>query len=367
MSGAEAAGLALAVLPILVHATEHYNDVFRPFIRYKNCCRLLLAAVTEYDVASSMLNGPEHPSWMDTKLDNQLIKLLAESREVCVSTIQLMQEELRKIGNECQAIWFEIDPSDQKPSDVKGSKAWRARVVKKLRFSVSKPRLDETLVSLRSLNEDFRTLSSQIIKTASYQPKVNTQRRSHCQHEIRKYNIIREASQQVYRALGNACTKHTEHQARFRIEVEQMTVNEGECSQVKFEMAFAHLTLTSPAQLGELRTFVGNPWLFGLGIVLLEIAHSSSLESFKRQSDLDHGREDQHTEFFLAQRVAASGFTDMGGKYHNIIQKLVKCDFGCGTDLNDIELQAAFHNEVICPLEKLENDLRQFHFDIEPS
>lgn len=130
---AEAAGLVLAVLPILIHAAEHYNEVFRPFQRYKNCakevkqfhqlftiqkdifrnqCRLLLAAVTEYEVASSMLNGLDHPLWSDQKLDDQLLQLLGESQDSSITTIQLIQDELRSVENECQATWFEIDEID---------------------------------------------------------------------------------------------------------------------------------------------------------------------------------------------------------------------------------------------------------------
>ncbi len=35
MSGFEVVGVVFGVLPILISAAEHYEDVFRPFKRYK--------------------------------------------------------------------------------------------------------------------------------------------------------------------------------------------------------------------------------------------------------------------------------------------------------------------------------------------
>ena len=76
MSGVEAAGLALAILPLILSAAKGYDNVLGPFIRYKrfakeakryskeldvqrtifrNECRNLLEEVIEHDAASSML------------------------------------------------------------------------------------------------------------------------------------------------------------------------------------------------------------------------------------------------------------------------------------------------------------------------
>ena len=108
--------------------------------------------------------------------------------------------------------------------------------------------------------------------------------------------------------------------------------------------------------------FVRNPLLFSLGVILLEIAHASTLGSLKRPCDLQNGRENQYTEFFAARRLAKAGNTDMGGRYHKIVERLVECDFACGADLSDPQLQSAFHNDVISPLEELERTLKELHF-----
>lgn len=145
------------------------------------------------------------------------------------------------------------------------------------------------------------------------------------------------------------------------------------CDSPTFTKPHLNVRVKGPGgQLSRVSTFqphsyVRNPWLYSLGIVLLEIAYSAALESFKHQKDLDNGQENQHTEYFVAHRVAKSGFTDMGGRYHRIIEKLIDCDFGCGSDFSDVRLQSAFHSQVICPLEQLESDLRKFHFDTEAS
>lgn len=475
-------------------------------------------------------------------------------------------------------------------ADLVGSKHWRRRIAKKLRFSFSKPRLDQTLHDLRSLNEDFQTLSTQTLRSTSLQSRRQVVPSKKPYKEVERYQVIGQASRQVYEALGRACTKHTEHQAHFCVEVEQANITGDRSAQVKFNMAYTHVTLAGSADQSDLIWFVvdstsgdamelgrsnttinhddnfgkslkrqigtapgtthkkpkksvrfqsaalapactppvlststatkiilssdtmrkdfcdfirrrlreppeasecvgvldntescrnfvyppsnkccrqtrqavslgqvissvskrhvvggialserlrlaktlaiavlqyhSTPWLrmswrsedvyffgndlasvqempsltsphlnvkvkgpcgqvsrastfppdnlarnsllFSLGVVLLEVAYTATLESLQSPIDLDRGRESRYTEFFAARRLAKSGKTDMGSTYHKIIERLVECDFGCGTDLNDAQLQAAFHRDVICPLEKLERKLHDFHFDCSP-
>ena len=136
-------------------------------------------------------------------------------------------------------------------------------------------------------------------------------------------------------------------------------------------IASPHLNVKVKGPCGELsralefppHNLIRNPLLFSLGVVLLEIAYTSTMKTLRRPIDLDSGREGRYTDFFAARRLAASGKSDMGATYHKIVEKVVECDFGCGMDLNNPKLQAAFHHDVICPLEKLEQKLHEFHFD----
>ncbi len=471
--------------------------------------------------------------------------------------------------------------------DPVGSKPWRRYIAKKLRFTFSKQRLDRILCDLRSFNDDFRTLSTQTLTSTSLQSRRQAALPRKSYQEVERYQIIGQASRQVYEALGRACTKHTEHQAHFCVEVEQANITGDQCAQVKFSMAYTHMTLAGSADQSDLIWFVvdstsgdamgpgnsdikidhhdslsqslkrqiepasgatqkpakkrvtfqsatlvsarpsstlstaiiasaiisngsmrkdfcdtirrrlgeplqasecvcvlddtagcrnfvypsskrycrqrrqgislgkvisnvskrqafggialyerlrlaktlaiavlqyhstpwltiswrsediyffdselastpelsslssphlnvkvkgpcgqisraptfpphnlaRNPLLFSLGVVLLEIAYTSTMETLQSPNDLDNGQEDRYTEFFTARRLAKSAKTDMGSTYHKVVERLVECDFGCGMDLSDPQLQAAFHRDVICPLEKLEQKLREFHFD----
>jgi hypothetical protein len=121
MSGLEAVGLVLAVLPLLVATVEHYDDVLRPFKRYKNFnseikrfknelsseqvifhaeSLLLLASITSYDVAAKMLEDRDHPSWKDFELEAKLAKFLGSSCEACKNIVGLIDEDLSKIREE---------------------------------------------------------------------------------------------------------------------------------------------------------------------------------------------------------------------------------------------------------------------------
>ena len=147
--------------------------------------------------------------------------------------------------------------------------------------------------------------------------------------------------------------------------------NELDSSQDMPSIISPHLNVKVKGPCGQLsrastfppHNLARNPLLFSLGVVLLEIAHTSTIDNLQRPIDLDDGRENGYTEFFAARRLAKSAKTDMGATYHKVVEKLVECDFGCGVDLNDLQLQAAFHHDVICPLEKLEQKLREFHLD----
>lgn len=106
------------------------------------------------------------------------------------------------------------------------------------------------------------------------------------------------------------------------------------------------------------RSLVRNPLLFGLGIVLIEIANSSTLQGLQQSSDLDDGQENEYTEYHVAKRLANSLGREMGASYGKIVQKLLYCDFGCGDDLNDPELQARLHKDIVCELDELERGFR---------
>jgi hypothetical protein len=135
MSGAETIiGLVLGVLPLLVSTAEHYDDVFRPFRRYRrfskelkkfqqeflghktvfhNECLLLLSTFTGVEMASEMLREKGHPLRKDLDLNKKLSDRLGKSRDACQATINLIMEELDSIQHKSRS--FELAMSEDMP------------------------------------------------------------------------------------------------------------------------------------------------------------------------------------------------------------------------------------------------------------
>lgn len=108
-------------------------------------------------------------------------------------------------------------------------------------------------------------------------------------------------------------------------------------------------------------TMARSPILFSLGVVLLELAHGASLDSLTLPCDADNGQ--MHREFFAARRLAKSKRTVMGARYNDIVEQLIECVFPCSGDLTNPELQHTYYEDVICPLEELEENFRKLYLD----
>ena len=120
----------LGLLPLIISAAEHYNDCFHPFRRYRkfgaevdrfqqqlkiqktifrNQCRILLENVTRDDAAASMLGERSHTLWADPETEQQLADYLKDSRDACVSTLQLIEERLKDVEEESQGLSAILD------------------------------------------------------------------------------------------------------------------------------------------------------------------------------------------------------------------------------------------------------------------
>ena len=113
------------------------------------------------------------------------------------------------------------------------------------------------------------------------------------------------------------------------------------------------------ASKASAQSLAPNNVLFSLGVTLLELAYSSDLRTLRQPCDLENARDSQYTEFFIAKRLASNAIREMGGTYSNIVKKLLQCNFGCGDDLNDLELQVLFYKDVVCELDRLEQAFRE--------
>lgn len=256
MSGIEVVGVALAILPIIISAVEHYEDCIRPIRRYRklalevrdferrlsiqniiflNQCRILLEGIVERERTQRMLiNRSADPSWKDEALERCLDEHLGESKKSCVTSIELIAGRLSLIRNDCQRLRDVVDLD----------KEIKHRWLKKLRASLTDPQFNKHIKALRELNNDFTRLSKQISSSRygtkpGEKPSVVKENDSN----IQRYTLIRAAAGKVYAALVRACTKHSEHVALLCMPpvCEQTDIiNE---NQIRFRIAFGRSPL----------------------------------------------------------------------------------------------------------------------------
>jgi len=103
------------------------------------------------------------------------------------------------------------------------------------------------------------------------------------------------------------------------------------------------------------RHLIRNPYLFSLGVTLIELAFQAPLQSLYSSKDLVSGQPNTLSDFFVASRLSKTISSSLGPAYRKVVRKYLGCDFGQGTnDLNDVKLQTAFYQDVVCELERLE-------------
>lgn len=98
---------------------------------------------------------------------------------------------------------------------------------------------------------------------------------------------------------------------------------------------------------------IRNRYTYHLGVILIELACQAPLSKLIEAEDLASGSGNRTTDFEAANLICETLCTDMGIPFQKIVQKCLNCDLSNGTDLNDPGLQAAFHKDVVCRLEKI--------------
>lgn len=117
-------GVVFGVLPLLISAAEHYDDVFKPFRRFNKCapeleiyqqqlkiqktifrnqCQLLLTALTSRESAKEMLREKDHPSWNDDELKTRFVEQLGNSKGACEATVQMIAGKLKSIEEDAES------------------------------------------------------------------------------------------------------------------------------------------------------------------------------------------------------------------------------------------------------------------------
>lgn len=99
--------------------------------------------------------------------------------------------------------------------------------------------------------------------------------------------------------------------------------------------------------------FAPNDFLFGLGVMLIELAFQKPLQSMKKPCDTIDGMDGRYDSFFTAKRLSKLVSRKFGTRYGEIARKCLACDFGRGDDLGRPALQEAVYREVVCELTDL--------------
>ncbi|MCJ1248659.1 hypothetical protein MMC30_005877 [Trapelia coarctata] len=257
---AEAAGLTLAVIPLLISAVENYEVLFRPFVTYsryakeaerfasqlkaqktafRNECHLLLSSVCDQpQEVDTMLLVSNHPLHSDMEIDRRIRELLDSSYDTCMSTLKLIHDTLEEIGEETKGFSALIGSKFENTG-----RARRYLIRQKLKISFSKPRLIDTINNLRSYNQDFCMLSRQIGRLDQEGRTVRTNPRPAQKQAARYFGNIQEASKRLHHALSNSwsCETHTEHSASICLDIAHAGGPQMVLSAVRFD-----LIVTSP-------------------------------------------------------------------------------------------------------------------------
>ncbi|CAI7672668.1 unnamed protein product [Penicillium pancosmium] len=110
----------------------------------------------------------------------------------------------------------------------------------------------------------------------------------------------------------------------------------------------------SPSQSLDYHHIIRNPVLFGLGVMLLELAYQAPLRSLQEPIDLEKGGTQGFADYFTAHRLVENSYRKVSTSFKIIIKKCLHCDFGHDSDFASPALQEAFYYDVIKILENLE-------------
>lgn len=112
----------------------------------------------------------------------------------------------------------------------------------------------------------------------------------------------------------------------------------------------------SKLNFGRPPSRAGNPSLFSLGVVILELWFNQTLESQPFQRDYlgPDGKKSEYTDFNTTQKWQEMTMEEAGPDLYNPTRRCVYCAFGAASqDLEDDELRKAVFAEVVEPLERL--------------
>ncbi|KAF9882693.1 hypothetical protein FE257_005520 [Aspergillus nanangensis] len=108
----------------------------------------------------------------------------------------------------------------------------------------------------------------------------------------------------------------------------------------------------------EYDLIIRNPVVFGLGVMLLELAYQAPFDNLKQGIDFGQGTV-SFPNYVAAKRLAGDVNVHISASFKKIVKKCLDCDFGYDTDFQSPALQDAFYYQVIGGLEEIEKKLQQ--------
>lgn len=112
------------------------------------------------------------------------------------------------------------------------------RIGKKINIACSKGRIERLLEAFRNRIKDFRVLVEQTEKLSERHPPGAASQLA--KSKITEFTEVKAAANNLYTTFGQACTKHTEHQAYIGLQPTQW-----QSAQVNFILAFKQMALQS--------------------------------------------------------------------------------------------------------------------------
>lgn len=117
-------------------------------------------------------------------------------------------------------------------------------------------------------------------------------------------------------------------------------------------------------QLSEGCQIVRNPVIFGLGIMLLELAYQATMRDLEEPTDIEKGQSSlEFVEYFTAHRLLGPSHRMVSRSFKMIITKCLHCDFEHDSDFTSPALQQAFYEDVVCGLVRLEKTFQDLQLD----
>ena len=277
---AEVVGIVLAIAPLVISVIENYENTVkcvRAFKGYTSLIsthlrtlnvqqtifrkaneRLLSPSIVDEDHARQMLANPKHPSWEDDAVATLYRERLGDAEIAFGNAIELICESLERI----RTILVSLDAPENKPSK---------QLRKKLKYVMKQSDIEHLLSDLRERTRDFDTLVTQTDEVPHRVP--NHRLSPTLKKQVSNFLQVKNTANDLYEALGQACTKHSSHQASLSLEPVY-----DDPSQIQFTLAFSQLRIDQTK--GETDQFSKSTWL------TIESSVSGRVQTHKSDTDL---------------------------------------------------------------------------------